>query len=395
MTKEKLIIILTVFIDVVGIGIVIPMLPFYVKSFSASPLMVTLLFSVFSLCAFFSAPFLGALSDRIGRRPTLIISIASTTLGWLVFAAANSLWLLFLGRIIDGMAAGNFPIAQSYLVDIAKDEKERTANLGVIGAVFGVAFIVGPALGAALGAISLALPFWIVGGLALVNTISAFFFLPETNKVLDKSKPISFNPLLPLKKAVQDEVLRSRYLAYFLFGMAIAVQQSVFALYLDGVFHFRSVVVSGIFAVMGILMALNQGVLLKNFWLKKFTEIFLEKWMLLAFAGGLLLIALPWMGIFFVGLFFTLIAQSIIRIVISSRVSSLAGEQKRGEALGIMSSVFSVAMIFGPILAGWLFQNHPSFPYVLGGIFAFTAFVVMVKSGGEKKIEPLPVEIKI
>ena len=179
--KDKLIIMTTVFVDVLGIGIIIPVLPFYVESFGVSSFVVTLLFSVFALFSFVSGPFLGALSDRIGRRPVLILSIASTALGWFVFASANAVWVLFLGRIIDGVAAGNFPIAQSYLVDIAKDDKERTSNLGIIGAVFGIGFIIGPFLGAMLSAISPASPFWFVGVLALLNMIGAWFFLPETH----------------------------------------------------------------------------------------------------------------------------------------------------------------------------------------------------------------------
>ena len=121
--SRKFIILMTVLIDVLGIGIIIPVLPFYVESFGASAFIVTLLFAVFSFFSFFSAPLLGAWSDRIGRRPVLIISIFSTALGWVVFALSTNIFWLFIGRIIDGLAAGNFPIAQSYLVDIAKDEK--------------------------------------------------------------------------------------------------------------------------------------------------------------------------------------------------------------------------------------------------------------------------------
>lgn len=163
--SPKKIILLTAFIDVIGISIVIPVLPFYVESFGASAFIVTVLFSVYSLCSFLSAPYLGALSDKIGRRPVLLVSILSTALGWFVFAGAKNLWFLFIGRIIDGLAAGNLPITQSYLTDLAKDDRERTANLGLIGAIFGLAFVIGPAIGGWLGSISHALPFWTVGAL--------------------------------------------------------------------------------------------------------------------------------------------------------------------------------------------------------------------------------------
>ena len=123
MQKQKLIVISSVLVDVIGFGIVIPILPFYVTEFGASAVTVTFLFATFSFFSFLSAPLLGAWSDRIGRRPIFLLSVTSTAIGWFVFASANSLWMLFLGRIIDGCAAGNFTTAQSYMVDLAKDEK--------------------------------------------------------------------------------------------------------------------------------------------------------------------------------------------------------------------------------------------------------------------------------
>lgn len=176
MKKEKLIIIFTVLVDVIGFGIVIPILPFYVTGFGASATIVTLLFASFSFFAFFSSPLLGAVSDRIGRRPVLILSITSTAIGWFVFAGATSIPILFLGRIVDGAAAGNFSIAQSYLVDISENEEERTVNLGLIGAMFGIGFMLGPIIGGALAKVSHATPFWFAGGLATLNAIAVVLF---------------------------------------------------------------------------------------------------------------------------------------------------------------------------------------------------------------------------
>lgn len=260
MQKNKIIILLAVLIDVVGLGIIIPILPYYVESFGVSTFVVTLLFSVFALFSFVSGPFLGALSDKIGRRPVMIMSIASTAIGWFVFASAHAVWVLFLGRIIDGMAAGNFPIAQSYLVDIAKDDKERTTNLGLIGAIWGIGLIIGPAIGATLGAISPVLPFWIVGSLASLNVIGAYFFLPEThNNRAHHQKAISMNPLLPIVTAVKDRVLRPRYMAWFLFGIAFAGMQSIMALFMKSAFGFSATATGYVFTGMGIVLVINQA----------------------------------------------------------------------------------------------------------------------------------------
>jgi len=375
--KEKIIIVLTVLIDVLGLGIIIPVLPFYVESFGASALTLTLLFSVFSLFSFVSGPFLGALSDRIGRRPVLIVSILSTAIGWFVFASAHAIWVLFLGRIIDGMAAGNLPIAQSYLVDIARDDKERTSNLGIIGAVFGIGFIIGPALGAALSSLSHSLPFFFVAGLATLNVIGAFFFLPETHKHMVKEKKMALNPLRPLTNAVRDKLLLTRYIAWFFFGISISGMQSVFALYMGMVYGFDVGMVGVVYTAMGLAVLLNQAILLRNFWLNYFRESSLEVWAFLPNAIGLSLLMVPSIYFLIVGIFFHVFSHSLLRVVMTSRAAGIAGPLRRGEVLGIMSSVLSLAMIGGPLLAGALFEIKPFFPFAACSLALASGFLIM------------------
>ncbi|EKE19535.1 MAG: multidrug resistance protein [uncultured bacterium] len=384
--KDKAIIVLTVLIDVIGIGVIIPVLPFYVESFGASSFVVTLLFAVFAFFAFVSGPFLGALSDRIGRRPVLILSITSTAIGWFVFASAHAIWVLFLGRIIDGLAAGNFPIAQSYLMDIAKSDKERTTNLGLIGAVFGIGFIVGPVIGASLGAISPSLPFWFVGVLATLNVIGAYFFLPETHLKKSVGKKISINPLSPIAGALKDKMLRSRYFAWFLFGVAFAGMQSVFALFVKEVFGFSATVTGYLFTSMGVVLVINQGWALKRIWLKYFKEVDLEIWFFVIMILGFVLIDLKIFAIFLLGLLFTTVGQSTLRVVMSSGVAGVAGPQKRGEVMGIMSSIASVSMIAGPLLAGALFQKNVQWPFLFNILILFVAFLIMKKNFSNEKI---------
>ncbi len=377
MQKEKIIIVLTVLIDVLGLGIIIPVLPFYVESFGASAFTLTMLFSVYALFSFVSGPFLGALSDRIGRRPVLIASIFSTAVGWFVFASAHALWVLFLGRIIDGMAAGNLPITQSYLVDIARNDKERTTNLGIIGAVFGIGFIIGPAIGGALSSISHPLPFFFVGGLALLNVFGALLFLPESLRHMDKEKEMVFNPFRPLVNAVTDKPLRSRYAAWFFFGLAFSGMQSVFALYMGKVFGFNVAMVGTIYTCMGIVIFLNQTFLLRIFWLRLFTEPSLEVWPFLSNAVGLLLLMVPSLFFLVSGIIFYVFSQSLLRVTVASRAAGIAGNRRRGEVLGIMSSVLSAAMIGGPLLAGLLFDIVPFLPFAACALAFVTGFVIM------------------
>ncbi len=376
--NKKFIILLTVFIDVLGMGIILPILPFYVESFGASAFVVTLLFATYSFFSFFSAPLLGAWSDKIGRRPVLIISIFSTALGWLVFAAAGNLFFLFLGRIIDGAAAGNFPIAQSYLLDIAKDDKERTSNLGLIGAVFGVGLIIGPALGGLLSAWALDFPFWFVGGLASINFVLALMNIPETNQNRRLDKKIEINPFKPLLGALNNKSLRLGFIAWFLFSVAIASQQSIMALYLNAEFDFNSLMVGLVMTAMGLILIINQGFALKKIWLRYFKERFLIVWLTLLLAVGFFLMGITYFLIFSFGLAFVAIAQSVLRAVITSEMTRRGAGDDRGMILGVLNSVMSLGLISGPIMAGYLFGLKTNLPFLAAGIFGLAAYLILI-----------------
>jgi len=374
--NKKFVIVATVFIDVLGMGIVIPTLPFYVQSFGVSAFTVTLLFGIFAFCSFFSAPLLGALSDRIGRRPVILISICSTALGWLVFASAQSIWLLFLGRMIDGAAAGNFSTAQSYLVDIARDEKERTKNLGVIGASFGIALVIGPALGGVLSYVSPTFPFWCVGILATLNLVNAYFNLPESHLNRKSEGRFSLNPFLPIMRTIKDHKIRIGLMIWFLFGLAIAIYQSIFTLYLGKVFNFGAFAAGLFMTGSGIVLSINQGWLLPKFWLKKFKERDLEILMLILFVIGFGLMSTSLLGMLIAGLVCLTFSQSILRVVITSQLVALAND-RRGELLGAMMSVMSLAMIVGPLIAGALFVSHEKWPFLISAGLGLVALIIL------------------
>src|ERR1044071_9139698 len=159
MTRPLLIIFLTIFVNLVGFGIIVPLLPFYAESFGASPLVIGLLFAVFSLCQLVAAPVLGDISDRYGRRPVLIFSLAGTVVSFVMLALAHSLVMLFAARIVDGLSGGNITTARAYIGDISTDEN-RARSFGMLGAAFGLGFIIGPGLGGLFARISYTAPIW-------------------------------------------------------------------------------------------------------------------------------------------------------------------------------------------------------------------------------------------
>lgn len=375
MSKEKLTIILTVIVSTIGFGIVIPILPFYVKEFGASPTVVTFMFASFSAVSFFSSPVLGQLSDRIGRRPVLIGSITMTAIGWVVFASATSIPFLFLGRIIDGAGAGNFSISQSYLVDISKDDKDRAHNLGIIGAAFGIGFMLGPLIGGVLSKISHNFPFWVAAGLSVLNGISAFLFLPESLKQKKSGGAFSVNPLRPIRRAVTDKNLRPLYVSWIMYSLAFVTSNSVFALFVQKVFNFDSFQTGLAFTAMGLIVAVNQAGLLKYFWLRRFTERQLEMMMLWFLFFGFLVVVTKVFWALVIAALLISTGQSVIRVVLTSQVAGASDPTTKGETLGILASLVSVSMVIGPIVSGPLFEISDILPYILAAAYVLIALV--------------------
>ncbi len=384
MARQKFIILLTVFIDVVGIGLVLPTLPLYVERFGASPIVVTTFFAAYSLFQFFSAPLLGALSDKIGRRPVLILSLFGTAIGWFVFALANSLPLLFLGRIIDGITGGNISTAQSYLVDISKTPKERTENLGLIGASFGIGFILGPALGAALSGFGPTVPFWAAGVITLLNTIAAVFFLPESHHHKDSERKLSINPFPPIWRGLTDKKLNLYLISWFLIALAFTNHQSVFTLYTNRQFQFDAIHSGYLLAMIGVIVALNQGFFLKRIWLRYFSEPLLEFSAVIVIVFVFFAFSVNNFAVFLTALIVFAFTQSILRVVINSQIVGAAPDNQKGETMGIVQGLTSLAAIIIPPVSGMLFEWDIAAPwYLSSGIMVVAAVFTIV---GRKRI---------
>src|SRR6266446_4475162 len=257
-----LVIFITVFIDLVGFGIVIPVLPYYAEGtrFGATPREVGLLFASYSVMQLIFAPVLGRLSDKHGRRPILLISLLGTSLGFLILGFAGTLWMLFLGRIIDGISGGNISTAQAYIADVTTKE-DRAKGMGLIGAAFGLGFVFGPAIGGILSRWGINVPFLFAGGLAFANAILLYFTLPET---VTKDHPARASAATGRGWKELLDALRQTRLAfvltiYFLSIVAFSMMTTVFSLFMMFRLGYDAWHSGWIFAFVGIVSALVQG----------------------------------------------------------------------------------------------------------------------------------------
>ena len=255
MTRPLLIIFLTIFVNLVGFGIIIPLLPFYAATFGASPLVIGLLFAVFSLCQLIAAPALGDLSDRYGRRPVLVFSLAGTVISFVMLALAHSVTMLFVARIVDGLSGGNISTARAYVADVT-EPKDRARAYGLIGAAFGMGFIFGPALSGVLAHISYTAPIWAAAALTLVATAMAWLWLPET---AHRTRAGTGNPFRYLPALLERPIVRRMLLVDFTYWFAFAVFQTTFALFVARRFGFDAPKTGYFFAGFGVLGAVIQG----------------------------------------------------------------------------------------------------------------------------------------
>lgn len=343
----------TVFLDLVGFGIVIPVLPLYAERYGASPLVVGLLLGLYSAMQFVCAPILGRISDRVGRRPVLLISVIGTSIGFLLMGLANSLWLLFAARIIDGITGGNISTAQAYIADITPPE-QRSRGMGLLGAAFGLGFIFGPAIGGLLSHVSLAAPFYFAACLAAANAAAIYCFLPESLPEAQRGvvrKQLSF---LEVLRRAGEHRLGIILATYFCTTVGFSLLTATYALFTERRYGFTAGQIGYIFAGLGLLGAVIQGGLLGA----------LVKWFgdkKLVVAGSLLLtaglFALPFgstVGWVLLATTTIAIGHSLTLAPLNGLASKSADSASQGEVLGVMQSAASVARIVGPVLGGWL-----------------------------------------
>ena len=393
-----------VFINLVGFGLVVPLLPFFAQSLKAEAWQITLMFSAYSLGQFFAEPFWGRLSDRVGRKPVLLVTLVANALGYLMLAFVPNIWLAVAVRLFTGLGAGNISTVQGYVADVTPPE-QRAGRMGLIGAAFGLGFIVGPGLGGLLtqpqlGRLGYQLPIFLAAALAALAAVGVMVFLRESRA---KADPSAARPafLAGLKDAQTNPVV-SRVLVVTLIYMAgFSAMESVFGLWSESRYAWGAREVGLSFMIVGVISVLNQGFLAGRL-ARRFGEARVLATGMLLFGASLVLQVLapvewfPAARLELGGLSLPVVQGWVVPIImavgacgmslampnISAMISRASPPDRQGAMLGLNMASSSVARIFGPMVAGGLFSGlGHDWPFLIGALLTVPAAVMALNAG--------------
>jgi MFS transporter, DHA1 family, tetracycline resistance protein len=393
-------ILLVVFVDLIGFGMIIPILPLYAKSFQAAEWQIGLLLGCYSFMQFLASPVLGYISDRIGRKPVLLVSLIGSAIGYAVMASAASLTMLFIARIIAGICGASVGTAAAYIADITPPEN-RSRRMGLIGAAFGVGFVLGPAIGGILSQFSTKGPFWFGAGLAFLNAIAVLLILPEPEKHVKRSEAG-----IPAGPDVVDRTglggIPILVVTYFVAIAGFAIVTMIYPQVLDRRFSLSPAQISMVFVFLGLVGAFIQGGAIGRM-AKRFGDYKLA-------AAGLLLMAISMvvmpfahnMPLFLVFTFGLAAGNSLAQPTLMAMASRLAASSAQGRVIGTVQSAGSLGRVVGPsaggFMLGWdrLGPNlaYGNTPFLIGGIVMGIAFLVsLMLRRSPVSVAETPVEV--
>jgi DHA1 family tetracycline resistance protein-like MFS transporter len=378
-----IVIFVTVFIDLIGFGIIIPLLPFYAEAFGASALVVGLLSMSFSLMQFLFAPLWGRLSDVVGRRPVILIGLGGSAVSYLLFGLATSLPMLFVARCLAGIAGANIPTAQAFIADTTTPEN-RAKGMGLIGAAFGLGFIFGPAIGGFLSRWGYATPFFFAAALSAANLLAAIFLLPEPLPPERRGASARVGRVEGFRRALARPGLPLMLLVFFVIITAFSSFEAMFALFSEVRFGFQAATIGYLFAWVGIVLALVQGVLVGR----------IVRWV-----GERRLVPIALLTVT-ASLGATALASNVPQLVVAlgllaagmglqspsmmSVISQLAHREGQGSTLGVSQSLSSLGRIIGPIWGGWIFDRfgHAAPIYWSAGLMLVAVVLSVIAFAG-------------
>jgi len=398
MDNKRLInIFVIVFVDLLGFGLILPLLPFYADEFGATPFLVGLLTAIYAAAQLVGAPLLGRLSDRFGRRPILLISIFGTFLGFLLFGLAVPvgqklaalvgiptnqmiLIILFISRALDGFTGGNISVAQAYITDVTT-EKDRAKGLGLVGAAFGLGFVFGPAMGGFLSSYGFPVPAFAAAGLSAINLVMVILWLPESlpkedreAAALNRKSKVNLNALF---EALRQPKVGPILSVSFFYGLAFALFSTMFSLFAQYKLDLNARQTGYVLAYVGVLIALVQGAgvgpISKRFpdrWIiMTSTTILTISLLIWAFTGSivlLLIVMIPLAG-----------TSGVLNTVLRSSLTKVVDKEEVGGILGISSSFESLTRVIAPSLGGLLLGSLGTWaPGVAAAIIMFGVIIL-------------------
>ncbi len=374
MKKPIIIIFITIFIDMLGFGIIIPILPIFSKELGAANYQVGLIAMSFPIMNFLFAPFWGSLSDRFGRRPIILVSVLITGLAYLLFSQTVNLWLLLLSRILSGIGSANLSVAQAYIADITPPQ-ERAKSMGLIGAAFGLGFIIGPTAGGYMKSISSAGQVdwvgYLAAGLCLINLVMAYFLLPESLKEKQKNVRFNFKVISGIVAELRKPSIRELLLINFIFITAFMIMQISVTLFWREKIGLNEVEMGNMFAFIGFATVIVQGGLVGRM-VKKFGETKLLTYGTYLFIISLVMI--PWvtpktfLPIELTAFAIMALANGCMTPSITSLLSKSADPKDVGQVLGVNQSFGSMARAAGMGLSGFIYGIEFHLPFITGAV---------------------------
>ncbi len=358
MKNNKLLasIFLIVFIDLLGFSLILPLLPYYAKTFQANSVVTGLLVASYAAVQLVGAPVLGRLSDKYGRRPVLLVSIAGTLAGFLMLGFARALWVLFLSRIVDGITGGNLNVAQAYITDVT-DAKGRARGLGMIGAAFGLGFIIGPVTGGVLSQWGYNVPAFAAAAMALINLVLVAFWLPESLPVEKRMQETQRRPAFSLSAmwvALKRPFTGPLLITRFFFGLAFAIFQTIFSLYALNRFNLSAAQTGYVLTYVGVLSVITQGFLVGRITARIREDILIVGSVVVMMASLLAWGLAPSIPVLLVVLVPTALSGGLLNTLLSSTLTKAVAPQEIGGILGLSASIDSLTRVIAPALGGVL-----------------------------------------
>ncbi len=385
--QQWMFVLVTTFLNFLGFSIIIPVIPFLVQKYEGNvglvALYVGLILSSYAFCQFLAAPVLGMLSDRFGRKPILLISLLGSVIGYIFMGIGGSLAMLFLGRIIDGLTGGNISTVYAYVADIT-EPKDRGRFFGLLGAVGGLGFMVGPAIGGITGSLHLTAPLFIAAAVTALNTIWGLFVMKESLKEehrLNKFELSHLNPFGAFSHLLSIKVLKVLFSVTFLYFFAATMFQGNLAVFSKDVLSWGPKDIGLLLFVVGIVDIFSQGFLTAKL-MPVLGDVKLVIGGAILNAVGILLVGAQY---FFHPILFTYgviillnIGDGLVQPALSSLISRSVEAKKQGRVSGANQSVMAISRVAGPLTAAFLYQFHKSLPYLGSSIVVFLALGLFI-----------------